>query len=196
MALLDTALLPDAEIEELVEGARREVEQIGELIDDLLFLSELESGHEVVALTPTDARPILAEVAAEHAESAARAGVTLAVEAAEVALPLRARMVRVVASNLVENAIRYAGPGATLTLGLAHEVDAVVLTATDDGVGVGETDLPRLFERFYRADRARASRGTGLGLAVVKHVVGAAGGTVTASGDLGRGLTIRCAFPL
>ena len=193
MVLLDNALLPDADIEELVEQARREVEQIGELIDDVLFLSELESGREVVALAPTDARPILEEVVAEHAESAARAGVTLVVEGA-AALPLRPRMVRVIATNLAENAIRYAGPGSTLTLALTREDDAVVLAASDDGVGVAEADLPRLFERFYRADRARASRGTGLGLAVVKHVVAAAGGTVAASGELGRGLTIRCVF--
>jgi len=60
---------------------------------------------------------------------------------------------------------------------------------------VNEEDLARLFERFYRADRARASRGTGLGLAIVKHVVAAAGGTVEATGARGKGLTIRCAFP-
>ncbi|MBW3593404.1 MAG: HAMP domain-containing histidine kinase, partial [Actinobacteria bacterium] len=173
----------------------REVDQIGELIDDVLFLSELESGREVVALAPTDARPILDEVVAEQAESAARAGVTLFVRGDAATLPLRPRMIRVVATNLTENAIRYAGPGSTLTLTLAHEEDGVVLSASDDGVGVGVEDLPRLFERFYRADRARASRGTGLGLAVVKHVVVAAGGTVSASGALGRGLSIRCVFP-
>jgi two-component system phosphate regulon sensor histidine kinase PhoR len=70
-----------------------------------------------------------------------------------------------------------------------------VLTAADDGIGVLERDLPRLFERFYRADRARASRGTGLGLAIVKHVVTAAGGRVEAESARGRGLTVRCVFP-
>jgi signal transduction histidine kinase len=70
-----------------------------------------------------------------------------------------------------------------------------VLEASDDGVGVSAEDASRLFERFYRADRARSSRGTGLGLAIVKHVVTSAGGTVEASGEPGRGLTIRCIFP-
>lgn len=105
-------------------------------------------------------------------------------------------MIRVIATNLAENAIRHAGPGSTLTLSARREDDALVLTASDDGVGVSEEDLPRLFERFYRADRARASRGTGLGLAIVKHVVASAGGTVEAAGARGRGLTIRCVFPL
>jgi signal transduction histidine kinase len=96
-----------------------------------------------------------------------------------------------VLENLIANAIRYAGPGATCTVTVARGE----LTVADDGAGVEETDLPRLFERFYRADRARASRGTGLGLAIVKHVVTSAGGTVEASGGAARGLTVRCTFP-
>jgi signal transduction histidine kinase len=69
-----------------------------------------------------------------------------------------------------------------------------VLTASDDGIGIAESDLPRLFERFWRADAARASRGTGLGLAIVKHVVAAAGGTTEARSTRGAGLEIRCSF--
>ncbi len=67
-----------------------------------------------------------------------------------------------------------------------------MLTAADDGAGVAEDALPRLFERFYRADAARTTRGTGLGLAIVKHIVVAAGGDVEADGGAGRGLSIRC----
>ncbi|MGH3113559.1 MAG: sensor histidine kinase, partial [Gaiellaceae bacterium] len=197
LALLDTALLPDSDPRELVEQAQAELAQIRELIDDILFLSELESGHEVVGLGATQAFPLVAEVVEALAEQAARAGVTVIVDADEdVELPLRPRMIRVVAQNLAQNAIRYAGPGARLTLSVKHEDGGTALTASDDGVGVAEEDLPRLFERFYRGDRARASRGTGLGLAIVKHVVTSAGGTVEATGARGRGLTIRCVFPV
>jgi signal transduction histidine kinase len=140
--------------------------------------------------------PVLREVAAELAEGAARAGVELRVEGDEDAtVEVRPRMLRVVARNLAENAIRYAGPGTTATLSARREHDAVVLGVRDDGAGVTEGDLPRLFERFYRADRSRHTRGTGLGLAIVKHVVASAGGTVEARGGRGRGLEIRCAFP-
>jgi signal transduction histidine kinase len=104
-------------------------------------------------------------------------------------------MLRVVAANLAQNAIRYAGPGARCRLSVLREEGTVVLSAADDGIGVLERDLPRLFERFYRADTARASRGTGLGLAIVKHVVASAGGTVEARGHRGEGLEIRCVFP-
>jgi signal transduction histidine kinase len=197
LALLETATLPGSDVIELVEQAQGEIDTIRELIDDILFLSELESGHEVVGLGTTPAFPILAEVVESLEEQAARAGVTVELEADEdVELPLRPRMIRVVVQNLAQNSIRYAGPGARLRLSLGHTENAIELVAADDGIGVAEEDLPRLFERFYRADPARASRGTGLGLAIVKHVVTSAGGTAEATGARGRGLTIRCRFPV
>jgi signal transduction histidine kinase len=196
LALLETATLPGSDIIELVEQAQGEIDTIRELIDDILFLSELESGHEVVGLGTTLAFPILAEVVEGLEEQAARAGVTVELEADEdVELPLRPRMIRVVAQNLTQNSVRYAGPGARLKLSLRHGEGSAELVAADTGVGVAEEDVPRLFERFYRADPARSSRGTGLGLAIVKHVVNSAGGTVEATGARGRGLTIRCVFP-
>ena len=196
LALLETATLPGADVIELVEQAQGEIDTIRELIDDILFLSELESGHEVVGLGTTPVFPILVEVAESLEEQAARAGVVVEVEADEDAeLPLRPRMIRVVVQNLAQNAVRYAGPGARLRLSVRHALGGIELVAADDGVGVAEDDLPRLFERFYRTDRARASRGTGLGLAIVKHVVTSGGGTVEAAGARGRGLTVRCFFP-
>src|SRR5262249_30122125 len=112
-----------------------------------------------------------------------------------IELPLRQRMLEIVATNLVENAIRYAGPGATFTLTVRAEDGETLLSGADDGVGVPEEDLPRLFERFSRSDRARASRGTGLGLAIVKHVVVSAGGSVEALNRPAGGLEIRCTLP-
>jgi signal transduction histidine kinase len=103
-------------------------------------------------------------------------------------------MIRVVVENLIANAIRYSGPGAICTISVSQEGASQVLVVSDDGAGVQEHDLPRLFERFYRADQARSSRGTGLGLAIVKHIVTAAGGTVEATGAPGRGLEIACRF--
>lgn len=196
LALLESAALPGSDVHDLVAQAQTEVSVIRELIDDVLFLSELESGRELVALGSTPGLAIVREVAAELAEQAERASVRIEVRGDETAeVPLRPRMLRVIVANLAENAFRYAGPDATLTLSLESENGDVVLAASDDGTGVGDEDLTRLFERFYRADRARASRGTGLGLAIVKHIVTSAGGSVSASGAPGRGLTIRCVFP-
>jgi signal transduction histidine kinase len=195
LSLLETATLPGEDVAELVEQARREVDQIRELIDEVLFLSELESGSRVVSLGAVPVHPELEAVAAELDERASRAGVSVVVEGApEIELEIRPRMLRVVAQNLAENAIRYAGPGATFTLAIERDADTVILRGTDDGIGVREADMARLFERFFRADVARASRGTGLGLAIVKHIVTQAGGSVEAHGGLGAGLEIRCVF--
>jgi two-component system, OmpR family, phosphate regulon sensor histidine kinase PhoR len=196
LTILETTALPGEDVPELVEQARAEIDQITELIDEVLFLSELESGARVVALGATPVKPVLSEAIDELEERAVRAGVELRVECDEdVELMMRPRMLRVVARNLAENAIRYAGPGATFTLSAERTDDVVALVGHDDGIGIDESELPRLFERFYRADRARASRGTGLGLAIVKHIVTQAGGTVEARGGVGRGLEVRCELP-
>jgi signal transduction histidine kinase len=196
LSLLESAELPGADVHALIDQARAEVEDAGALIDEILFLSELESGTEVVSLGQTAALPVLEEVAQELHDAAARAGVTLMVDGDPlVGVPLRPRMLRILAENLTENAIRYAGHGATFRLDVRRAGDFVVLTAADDGAGVDEASLARLFERFYRADAARSSRGTGLGLAIVKHIVAAAGGDVEADGARGRGLRIRLVFP-
>jgi two-component system phosphate regulon sensor histidine kinase PhoR len=196
MSLLETATLPGEDPAVLVERAKREVEEIGGLIDDVLFLSELETGREVVAFGATPLRETVEQVVADLADSAARADVALRVDVPDgIKVPLRPRMLRVVLENLVTNAIRYAGPGARCRISAEGRDGAVVLTVADDGQGVSEEDLPRLFERFYRADRARSSRGTGLGLSIVKHVVTSAGGTVEVAGSPGGGLTVRSWFP-
>jgi two-component system phosphate regulon sensor histidine kinase PhoR len=193
--LLETAALPSANVDELLEQGKAEVEQIRELIDDVLFLSELETGRAVVSFASTPAAPVVREVLEALAERALRAGVTLRSEVDEgVEVPLRPRMLRVVLENLAENAIRYAGDGVTFSISAGREGDDVVIAASDDGAGVSDEDLPRLFERFYRADRARASRGTGLGLAIVKHIVTSAGGQVEAAATPGHGLEIRVVF--
>jgi signal transduction histidine kinase len=192
LALLDSASLPGADRDDLLVQAREQVEQMSELVNDVLFLSELESGREVVSLGHTVALPVVNEVQERLLDSAERADISFnVVGQADVELPLRRRMLQIVVENLALNSIRYAGPGSTLTI----TVRPGALEVADDGRGVQEDELPRLFERFFRSDLARSSRGTGLGLAIVKHVVVSAGGEVHASGGPGRGLRIVCSFP-
>jgi two-component system phosphate regulon sensor histidine kinase PhoR len=191
LVLLESASLPDADVDELLEQAHEEVEQARELIDDVLFLGELETGREIVSLGTTRARPVIEETVAALAHRAETAEVKLVVRGGgDLELPLRPRMLRVIVENLVANAIRYADSGATCTV----EVGDGTLIVSDDGVGVDEADLGRLFERFYRADAARTTRGTGLGLAIVKHIVTAAGGSVEARAIRPHGLEIVCRF--
>jgi two-component system, OmpR family, phosphate regulon sensor histidine kinase PhoR len=197
-ALLESAELPGADLQDLLHRARDEVVEMTELVDDVLFLSELEQGREVVSLGETDAAPVLRDVVSELSERAELAGLRLElrIEDEEIRFPLRRRMLRLVAENLLENALRYAGEGATCVVTLAHVPGHVVLDVADDGAGVPDADVSRLFERFFRSDRARTTRGTGLGLAIVKHVVESAGGSVEARGGQGRGLDVRCVLPV
>ncbi len=196
LVMLETAELPGADTRAVIAQARAEVGQIGELIDDVLFLSELETGREVVSLGTTPACPVLRDVVAEAGDRASRAGIRLVLKCEDlIEIPVRPRMLRVVATNLLENALRYAGEGTTFTLAARREGGRVLIAGSDDGPGVGADDLPRLFERFYRADRARSSRGTGLGLAIVKHIAVSAGGSVEASETPGGGLTVTSFFP-
>jgi two-component system phosphate regulon sensor histidine kinase PhoR len=195
LALLENATLPGSDVEALMEQAMQEVHETRELIDDVLFLGELETGREVVALGQTAAKPVVLAVVDALSDRADHAGVTLVVNGDDVELPLRPRMLRVVVENLLANSIRYAGQGRTCTIELTDDASGPALTVSDDGGGVPANDLPRLFERFYRGDQARTSRGTGLGLAIVKHIVTSAGGEAVATSEPGAGLSIRISFP-
>ena len=115
MVLLESLSLPGAKPDEVVAQARGEVQQIGELIDDVLFLSELDTGRTVVSLGSTPALPVLDGVFAGLRERAELADVRLVLDCpASIELPIRQRMLEIVATNLVENAIRYAGAGHDL----------------------------------------------------------------------------------
>src|SRR2546428_5829239 len=135
LALLESAALPGVDRDTLLAQAGEQVEEMSERVNDVLFLSELESGREVVALGSTAALPVLEDVRDRLADSAERADVTIRIEAdEEVELPLRRRMLQIVAENLAENSIRYAGPGSTLTL----SARGGGLVGADDGRGVEE----------------------------------------------------------
>jgi signal transduction histidine kinase len=169
---------------------------MSELVDDILFLSELESGRAVVALGGTDVEPVVEQAIASLRPSAERAGMELVtLVGSDVTLPLRPRMLRVLVENLVANAIRYAGDGARCTVSGRREGAQILISVADNGRGAPDAELPRLFERFFRGDRTRTTRGTGLGLAIVKHIVTSAGGEVEARrGPGGLGLEVRCTF--
>jgi two-component system sensor histidine kinase BaeS len=195
LALLDSALLAGADVRPLIAQARVEVEQAAELVDEVLFLSELED-EELISRGRTRLAAVVAQVLSELRDRAEVAGVELRADVDPgFELPVRRRLAHAVVENLAENAVRHAGAGAVFTLTARHEPNRLVVIGADTGRGVSRTDLPRLFERFYRGDQARASRGSGLGLAIVKHIVAASGGMIEAENRDGGGLIIRCTFP-
>jgi two-component system phosphate regulon sensor histidine kinase PhoR len=105
---------------------------------------------------------------------------------------------REVFDNLLDNAVKYSSKSGEIRLEADRAGDQIALSVSDDGIGISQEDLPRIFERFYRADKARSRElgGTGLGLAIVKHIAQLHGGRVEAESELGRGTTIRVVLPL
>jgi signal transduction histidine kinase len=201
--LLDPEL-PAALRLQFAETVKTNADRLQRIVDDLLDLSRLESGAwrtqpEVVAV-----RAAAADAWGPFQGEAAARGATLAVETGSEAEHVFADpgALRQILSNLFSNALRYLPPGGLITLRSRREgegaLERVVVEVSDNGAGIGSQHLPRIFERFYRADAARSREegGTGLGLAIVKHLVEEHGGRVEAESRLGQGTTIRFALPM
>ncbi|MBY6277643.1 two-component system histidine kinase PnpS [Symbiobacterium thermophilum] len=197
--LLEGALDEPETARHFVEIMLRESRHLGALIDELLDLSRVESGKFRMQRRPTVPAELIAATAARFAQKAERAGVQLVTEAPD-GLPLingdPDRLVQVL-SNLVENAIKYTPAGGRITLSARRDGDGVRIAVADTGAGIPQADLGRIFERFYRVDKARsrATGGTGLGLAIAKHIVEAHGGTIGVESEVGKGSTFTVILP-
>jgi two-component system, OmpR family, phosphate regulon sensor histidine kinase PhoR len=169
------------------------------IVDELLDLSRIETGHWRPRPEPIRLVDLAAEVFGRVAASAHAKGVTLdtTVEPDAQMIYADRTALEQILLNLVENAIRYTGEEGRITIRTMREGDGVSLAVADTGSGIAPEHLPRIFERFYRADsgRSRESGGTGLGLAIVRHLVEAHGGRVRAESVVGAGTTIRIFFP-
>ncbi len=185
---------------DFVARATHETERLEALIADILFLSELEAtqGQPAPQTTRSDLAAAASLTADELRGIAAEQRVGLVLDVGGAAwTPLTERMARTVVRNLMENAVKYAGPGATATTSVRRDGPCVVLRVTDDGAGIPEKHLPHVFERFYRADPSRSKRlgGTGLGMSIVKHIAERFGGSAEASSQEGFGTTVTVTIP-
>ncbi len=183
---------------DFVARMHREIDGLAQLVNELLALTRIESGAEPLSLDRRAPSDLLAEAARRMGPLAARAGVALLVEPTS-ASDVRADADRIeqVLTNLVHNAVKFTPHGGTVRLSATDEQgDRVAFSVSDTGAGIGSADLGRVFERFYKADRARSSEGTGLGLAIAKHLVQAHGGQIEAqSAGSGKGATFRFTLP-
>ncbi|HEX5385848.1 MAG TPA: ATP-binding protein [Gemmatimonadales bacterium] len=169
------------------------------LVDDLLDLSRIERGGWQPAVEPVNVAAAAEEAWSPLADRAAQGGVAFAVDVAPDAATVSADpdALRQVLGNLLDNSLRHTPAGGRIACIARREGAGVSIAVQDTGRGIAREHLPRIFERFYRADpgRTRGEGGTGLGLAIVKHLVEAHGGRVTAESERGRGTTVRCWFP-
>ncbi len=195
--LLDSA--PEADsTREFLEVIRKNATRMARLTEDLLTLARVESGEQRFDMQSVSPGSLLLETVQSFREAARTHGVELQVkDQADVRVNADREAVHQVFSNLVDNALKYGASGGDIVLGARPVEPGVEFYVQDFGPGIASEHLPRLFERFYRVDKARSreSGGTGLGLAIAKHIVLAHGGTIRAESELNHGCTFLFVLP-
>jgi two-component system, OmpR family, phosphate regulon sensor histidine kinase PhoR len=174
-----------------------EVDALTQMVEELLELSRIESGRVPLRMVPTTLEEIVEPAVERMHQQAGRADVRLVVDLPAGLPPVLADGARAaqVVTNLVHNAIKFTPKKGTVTVSAASGDDQVVVSVADTGIGIAADDLPRIFERFYKADHARSGGGTGLGLAIARHIVEAHGGRIWAQSMEGQGSTFYFALP-
>ncbi|HRW09024.1 MAG TPA: ATP-binding protein [Caldilineaceae bacterium] len=175
-----------------------EVDALTQMVQELLELSRIESGKVQLELSPVATAPFVAQSCERLQAQSNRADVALLVEVPETLPPVQIDVTRMqqVLTNLIHNAIKFTPVGGTIRVSAcADSPEQVTIAVADTGVGIAYDDLTRIFERFYKADRARAGGGTGLGLAIAKHIVQAHGGRIWAESLPGKGSTFYFTIP-
>lgn len=186
---------PVAEREALAD-CLEESERILSMLNTLMDISEAETGVLRLTREPVELRSLLQEVRELYEDVADARSVSVALEEGAPVLVSGARdRLRQAFANLLDNAIKYSRPGAQVRMAVDATDEAAIVTIADTGVGIAPEDLPRIWDRLYRADPSRSARGLGLGLSLVKAYVIAHGGTVTATSEPGRGSVFTVTLP-
>ena len=200
--LLDGALHDEEVNVRFLTRIEEQAERLDRLILDLLALARLESGRDVIGLGPTAVAPLIVacvEAQRGRAESKGLAlGLDLGPIDADTLVAADEEAIRQVVDNLVDNAIKYTPQGGWVRVACRLEGGSVALAVADSGIGIPRADLPRVFERFYRVDKARSREigGTGLGLSIVKHVLQSIGGSVEVESRVSEGSRFDVRLPL
>ncbi len=198
--LRDNPNLPREELVETIGVLEKHSLRLNALVEDLLILARLESRDVRLQLEEIDVDAFLREIVGDWKLRSARKNIGITLETAAEMPLLVADVLRIeqVVSNLVDNAIKYTPANGRVCVKTARVGDELEVRIEDNGVGILPVDLPHIFERFYRADKARSREqgGTGLGLSIVKHIVQTHGGTVRAESVFGKGTTIVLSLPL
>ena len=191
--------IPAARKVEFAQTIYSNTQRMQRIVDELLDLSRIESGHWKPRLQAVTIADAAAEVFARVSSAAAKKDISMETRIAPAGSVINVDRTALeqILLNLVENALRHTPERGTITIETAEAKNGVILGVTDTGIGIAPEHLPRIFERFYRADsgRSREAGGTGLGLAIVKHLVEAHGGSVGATSVVGTGTTVRIFFP-
>ena len=199
--LLDSPKTSHEELTRILRVMERHSNRLELLAEDLLTLAQLESGTLNLQLGTIDVSSFFREMIRDWEKKLAHKQLTMIVDVPPEFSPIHADPTRLQEAvyNLVDNAVKYSREHGEIRLSARSRDGEIELSVSDDGIGIAKEDLPRIFERFYRADKARspdAIRGTGLGLAIVKHIAQLHRGRVEAESELEKGTTIRMVLPV
>ena len=194
--LRDAVRRDPAAAQRFAEQLHADALRLSRIVADLLDLSRLEAGSPL--RTPVRLDRLAAQEAERLREQADLTGVTIEVRAEPVTVQGSAEDLALLVRNLLDNAIRYSPGGGNVQVHVDSRDGTAFLSVRDTGIGIPTRDLPRIFERFYRVDRARSreSGGTGLGLSIAKHVAELHGGRIDVESELGRGSEFRVRLPI
>lgn len=191
--LRDSALDDPPAARRFLDRIENEVDAMTQMAREFLELSRIDSGRVPIRLVPTSVFDLVVPPVDRLLPQADRAGIELTMDLPQ-ALPLvlaDGERIQQVVTNIVHNAIKFTLPGGTVCVSGKVGDQEVVLTVRDTGVGIPSDDLPRIFERFFKSDRARSGGGTGLGLSIARHIVLAHGGRIWAESVEGEGATFH-----
>lgn len=199
--LLDGAMESPELRKKFIKIIHTEADRMHRLVQDLLQLARLDSSEyrQQLKVQPVDVAPVVESIIRQLAPLWQEKSLAISVE--EPAVPVRPLVqpdwFNQIIINLIDNAIKYTPEGGQITIRWRREGTTIVLTVRDTGIGIPAKDLPRIFDRFYRVDRARtrSAGGTGLGLAIVKHIVETMGGTINAVSQVDLGTTFIVTLP-
>jgi two-component system phosphate regulon sensor histidine kinase PhoR len=198
--LLENPRQPPAELLRIFEVMERHSNRLNLLVDDVLSLARVEGPGAALDLTAVRPATFVRGIMRDWERKFASKNLQTEVDVSDDLPPFHADEVRLqeVVYNLLENAVKYSPPGGRIVVRAERTDDTISLSVSDNGAGIPPRDLPRIFERFYRADKARNRDlgGTGLGLSIVKHIAQLHGGSVEAESELGRGTTVRVHVPI
>lgn len=182
------------EYREVMESTIGECEHLGHIVDNLLFLARTEAAEGQLQRTTFDGRGAIQKIAAFHEPIAEEQKLTIGCQG-EATFVADEMLFSRALNNLVENAIRHTPAGGTIEIAIADDSAHADVSVKDTGSGIAAEHLPRVFDRFYRADTSRSSEGVGLGLALVKSIMDLHGGSASIESEPGRGTTVTLRFP-
>lgn len=187
--LLHGALTDTEAARPFVEKIQKNATQLKSLVEDILKLSEIESGQMEVHYEPISLQEMIGTLTREFMDKTSQIHLVEKIDPNLGTIKADPNILRHVLSNLIDNAIKYTSPQGEVIIWTKSFSDHLQIGIKDNGIGISKEDLPRIFERFYRVDKARsrAMGGTGLGLAIVKHLIQIHGGKITVSSQLNEG---------